>query len=270
MKDYFATMNPAVPLSQPQDAAPPQTPAPGNVRGAERAASLAGGAALLYYGLRRGGVLGAVSALAGGGLLIRGATGHCAAKDALTLSPEERQIALEYGWSSAAASTQRITVRRPRQEVYAFWRNFENLARFMRNVANVEVIDAKRSRWTVKAPLGRQFVWVSHLIEDRPGERIAWETEYDADIRSTGWVEFRDTPDGQGTDVTAMIAYEPPAGRVGHLAARLWREDPDSRVRQDLRRLKFILETGAVGQAGAGSATPPGSNQFDTPSSTTP
>ncbi len=248
MKDYFATTNPAVPRPQHSELPPDAHHGDGNVQGGERLASAAGGAALLYLGLRRGGLLGMLGAVIGGGLLARGISGRCAAKRALSPSPEEKQLAMEHGWNTAAAAIRSITINRPRQEVYDYWRNFENLARFMRNISHIEVIDSKRSRWLLKAPFGQQLEWVSHVIEDIPGERIAWETEYDADVRSTGWVEFRDAPGGRGTEVRAMIAYEPPGGRLGHLAARLWKEDPNSRAQQDLHRLKQILETGEAVQ----------------------
>lgn len=244
MKDYFATVNHAAPRPQ-RYVSTPKPSSDANVHGGERVASAAGGAALLYHGLRRGGITGILEVLAGGALLTRGISGRCAAKRVLAPSEHEKQLAFEHGWNTAAAAICSITVNRPRQEVYEYWRNFENLPRFMKNISHIEVLDHKRSRWVVKAALGQKLEWVSHVIEDQPGERIAWETEYDADVRSTGWVEFRDAPGGRGTEIRTLIAYEPPGGRLGHLAARLLHEDPNSQARHDLRRLKQLLETGS-------------------------
>lgn len=214
-----------------------------NVHGAERIASGVAGAALLWQGLRRGGLPGVLQVLLGGALLARSATGHCLVKRSLAATPYERRYAQEHGWHSATAVSASVVIQRPRPEVYAYWRNFNNLSHFMGHIERIEMLSSKRSRWVVKAPLGQTVEWVAHVTEDIPDERIAWETEYDADVRSSGWVEFRDTPDNAGTQVQALIAYEPPGGRVGHLAARLWREDPATQAGDDLNRLKVLLET---------------------------
>lgn len=215
-----------------------------NVDGIERAVSTAGGVAMLALGLRRSGMAGMLQAILGVALLARGITGRCAVKRALTATPYERDFAKEHGWHSVTAVSTGITIKRPREEVYAYWRNFNNLSHFMEHIEHIEVLSSSRSRWTVKAPMGQTVEWVAHVTEDIPNERIAWETEYDADVRSSGWVEFNDAPDGIGTEVQALIVYEPPGGRIGHLAARLWHEDPATQAQDDLRRLKKILEAG--------------------------
>lgn len=217
-----------------------------NVRGTERAASGLGGAALLAMALRRGGLSGLLQAAVGTGLLVRGLTGHCSVKRMLAPSRFETDVARQHGWHTATAVSRSVTIGRPRTEIYDYWRRFSNLAHFMQHVERIDVLDDKRSRWVVKAPMGQTVEWVSRVTDDVPGERIAWETEDDADVRSTGWVEFADAPGERGTEVRAMIAYEPPGGRVGHLAAKLWREDPTTQMSDDLRRLKQVLETGEV------------------------
>lgn len=217
-----------------------------NVHGMERAVSGAGGVALLAMALRRGGLFGLLQAAVGTGLLVRGVTGHCSAKRMLAPSRFEADVARQHGWHAATAVTRSVTIGRPRREVYEYWRRFSNLGYFMQHIERIDVLDDKRSRWVVKAPMGQTVEWVSQVTEDIPGERIAWETEADADIRSTGWVEFTDAPGERGTQVRAMVAYEPPGGRLGHLAAKLWREDPTTQMSDDLRRLKQVLETGEV------------------------
>lgn len=213
-----------------------------NVQGAERWASAGAGVALLVTAMRRGGAAGLLEALLGGALLARSVTGYCPVKRNLIATPYERRLAQEQGWHSATALSASLIIRRPRHEVYAYWRNFNNLSHFMEHIERIEVLSSNRSRWVVKAPLGQTVEWVAHVTEDIADERIAWETEYDADVRSSGWVEFRDTPDGTSTQVQALIAYEPPGGRIGHLAARLWREDPATQAHDDLLRLRNILE----------------------------
>lgn len=235
------------PRLQVQPYLPPDATAPGpiNVQGFERIASTSGGLVLLARGLRQGGVAGWLQAIVGGALLARGVTATCPVKRALAATSFEKKLAEENGWHSATALTTRIVIRRPRNQVYAYWRNFSNLSHFMTHIERIEMLSDHRSRWVVKAPVGQTVEWTAHVMEDVPDRRIAWETEYDADIRSAGWVEFDDTPDGRGTQVTVMIAYEPPGGKLGHLAARIWNEDPATQLCEDLENLKSILEAGA-------------------------
>jgi uncharacterized membrane protein len=149
-----------------------------------------------------------------------------------------------------------ITINRPRAEVYAFWRNFRNFPSFMENIASVEVIDNLRSRWVVKAPADKTVEWISVITREVPGEVIAWSSERDASVSNSGSIAFRDAPAGRGTEVTATIVYDPPAGSVGKLLAKLFQREPNIQVRRDLRRFKQLLETGEIATAQPPYAAP--------------
>ena len=138
-----------------------------------------------------------------------------------------------------------VTINRPRAELYAYWRDFAKLATFMENVERIEVIDEKRSHWVVKAPAGSTVEWDAIVTEDDPGALIAWVSGDGADVPNSGRVEFRDA--GQrGTVVTATIDYDPPAGIVGKVIAKLFQREPAIQSRRDLRRLKQLMETGEI------------------------
>jgi len=216
-----------------------------NVTPPERVGSGLAGLGLLYWAAGRPGILPYVAIAGAAGLLLRAATGRCPAKRALQASPYEEYSARSRGWSSAAVAERSITISLPREQVYQFWRDFGNLPRFMQHVEEVEVLTPQRSHWKVKAPFGKSVQWTSFVLEDIENERIAWESEFDADIPNAGWVEFRDAPGGRGTEVTAQITYRPPYGQAGRLASRLFLpETPPQQMADDLRRLKQILETG--------------------------
>jgi len=149
--------------------------------------------------------------------------------------------------SDATAKT--VTINRPRQEIYEFWRNFSNLAQVMDNVVAIETLDDRRSHWTVKAPGGSTVEWTSLVTEDRPGELIAWISEEGADVPNSGRIEFRDAPGGRGTWVTATILYDPPAGIIGKVIAKMFQREPHIQARRDLRRLKQLMETGEIATA---------------------
>jgi uncharacterized membrane protein len=139
-----------------------------------------------------------------------------------------------------------ITVDCPRQEVYEFWRDFQNLPLFMENIEHVTIIDEQRSHWVVCAPGGRTVEWDSILVQDIPGEVISWRSAEGADISNSGRIEFRDAPGNRGTQVTATIVYDPPAGTIGKIIAKLFQKEPKIQARHDLRRFKQLLETGEI------------------------
>jgi uncharacterized membrane protein len=147
-----------------------------------------------------------------------------------------------------------VTIDRPAQELYDFWRDFENLAGFMDNVRSVERLDDTRSRWTIEAPAGTEVQFVSRITEDMPGRLIAWESEPGADITNRGRVEFLEAAPGRGTMARAVIAYDPPAGTIGRAIAKILQREPNVQARRDLRRFKQLMETGEITNSASPSA----------------
>jgi uncharacterized membrane protein len=138
-----------------------------------------------------------------------------------------------------------VTIEYPRQALYEFWRDFENLPRFMQHLDDVKHRGAGRSHWVAKAPAGRRIEWDAVIIDDVPGERIAWRSLPGADVPNSGAVRFSDTPD-RGTEIIVDIHYDPPGGLLGRALARLMGSDPGQQLRQDLHRFKQIVESSPV------------------------
>jgi uncharacterized membrane protein len=138
------------------------------------------------------------------------------------------------------------TVRRPPEVVYGFWRDFQNLPRFMAHLDAVESRPDGRSHWRATGPAGMKVDWEAEVIEDRPNELIAWRTMPGAEVVHSGVVAFARAPGERGTEVHVDIEYAPPAGRAGSVIAKLFGEEPDLQVRDDLRRFKQVMETGEV------------------------
>jgi uncharacterized membrane protein len=147
---------------------------------------------------------------------------------------------------SAIRVAQAVTVRKSRDEVYSFWRDFENFARFMAHVESVQRTGERTSHWRVKAPLGTTVEWDAETVEDRPGERISWRTLPGAQVRHEGVVRFLDAPGDRGTEVHVELRYDPPGGGVGATLAKLLGEEPEAQAYDDLRRSKQLLETGEI------------------------
>lgn len=151
-------------------------------------------------------------------------------------SPNDRRIRTE----------QHVTIDRSPEELYAYWRKLENLPQIMGHLESVTERDAKRSSWTARGPLDTQVSWEAEITQDLPGEMIAWRSLEDADVKNAGSVTFTELSHGRGTDLKVVLAYEPPAGRLGAVVAKLLGEEPEQQLREDLRRFKQRMETGEV------------------------
>lgn len=223
----------------------------------ERAISIAGGGLLAAYGLRHRSATGVAMALAGAALLHRGATGHCRVYDTLGVEPSgergRRWLVRQRGPSAvldarrAVRVVQTITIGRPRAELYAYWRDLENLPRIMRNLESVRVVNRKRSRWTARGPAGRTVEWDALIHNEVVNELLAWKSVPGTDVPNAGSVRFSDATDGQGTVLTVTIEYAPPGGAVGSVVARLFGDDPARQVAEDLTTFKHNLESGPGG-----------------------
>jgi uncharacterized membrane protein len=139
-----------------------------------------------------------------------------------------------------------ITVNRTPEELYSFWKELENLPRFMKHVEAVQRMGNGRSHWVVRAPLGGDVEWDAEITEDRPNELIAWQSLEGAEIENSGFVRFRPAPGERGTEVHVRLCYSAPGGAGGALLARLFGEEPEQQVRDDLRRFKQVMEAGEV------------------------
>ena len=138
------------------------------------------------------------------------------------------------------------TINKPIAEVYAFWRDFQNFPRFMRHIESVDVLDDRRSRWRATGPAGMTFEWQAEITEDHANERLAWRSLDDSDVQQAGQVVFAHAPGARGTEVRVRLEYAPPAGALGRNIARLFGEEPEQQIREDLRRFKQLMETGEI------------------------
>jgi uncharacterized membrane protein len=138
-----------------------------------------------------------------------------------------------------------ITVAAPREEVYAFWHDFHNLPRFMGHLQSVEPLGNGRYRWKASAPVGT-VEWDADVVQDRPGELIAWRSAPGSELETSGTVGFADAPGDRGTEIHVNMSYSAPAGKIGALVAKLLGEEPRQQVKDDLRRFKQVIETGDI------------------------
>jgi uncharacterized membrane protein len=212
-----------------------------------RYASVASGGLLAALGLGRRDKLGVGIAAVGAALIARGATGYCPLSAAMGVNnaePTDPRVRREQEFSGGVRVAQAFTIGRSRQECYDFWRKLDNLPRIMSHIEEVRVIDDKRSHWIAKAPrlAGGHYEWDAEIVDDVPGERLAWRSLEGSDIRNAGVVRFEDSP--RGTIARAEISYIPPGGKLGNIVVSLLGQSPDRVLREDLRNFKRVMEIG--------------------------
>lgn len=224
-----------------------------NVHRSERAASMAAGAGLCVAGLLRFSPLGLGLVGVGALLIRRGMTGHSRLYRALRVSSAHglRGPSASVPHGQGVRLRRSITVRRPPAEVYAFWRRLETLPPLLSHVESIEVLSDRLSRWRARGPAEAALEWEAEIINDLPGELIAWRSVRESNLHHAGSVRFDRAAGGHGTRVTVTLEYQPPAGLVGALAARLLGADPEQQVDEALHRLKMALEDGIVPSAHA-------------------
>lgn len=142
--------------------------------------------------------------------------------------------------------TATTTIRKPPPKVYAFWRELNNLPTFMAHLEEIRITGDRTSHWSAAAPFGKNVEWDAEIVDETPGEKIAWRSTGEADVPNSGTVRFGPAPDGVGTEVHVVLSYDIPGGAVGKAVAKYFGEEPHQQLDDDLRRLKQMLETGQV------------------------
>jgi uncharacterized membrane protein len=205
-----------------------------NVGRGERLVTIAAGGALILLGTRRRGVLGLGFAAAGSYLVFRGVTGWCCAYDLAGINTARSYTGLR--------AESAVTIDRPAGDLYRFWRDFENLPRFMDHLESVTVQDERHSHWVAKAPFGRKVEWDAQIINEKRDELIVWRSLDGADVQSVGSVSFTPMRDGRETEVKVVMQYDPPGRQLGAVAVKLLGVDPAAAFASDLEHLKRIME----------------------------
>jgi uncharacterized membrane protein len=215
-----------------------------NVGEVERWVSAAAGASLIGWALQHrareteawaAGLIGAV-------LLYRGATGNCPAYSAAGINTADDSTRRALAGPRGVHVESSVVVNRPVNELYGFWRRFENLPGVMRHLESVTPDATGRTTWVAKAPLGTTVQWTAEVINEVPDKVIGWRSVEGSTVVTAGSVNFEPLPDGQ-TEVRVKLQYEPPGGRLGSWIAWAFGEEPSLQIEDDLRRFKEAMET---------------------------
>jgi uncharacterized membrane protein len=232
-----------------------------NIGRLERWLSITAGSALAAYGLRRRELPGGIAALAGAALLYRGATGHCdfyhaigvTGADVFVAGTEGTGVIADHGSNTRSQLVGRrgidvkesVTIARPIDKLFRFWRNFENLPKFMQHLESVAMREEGISRWVAKGPAGVRVGWDARIINEVEDKVIGWQSLDSSMIATAGSVNFDE--DSHGTRDTVHLRYHPPGGKLGAAVARIFGEEPSQTIREDLHRFKELMEAPQIG-----------------------
>jgi len=209
----------------------------------ERWASLIGGGALVLMGLQQRSLRGVLTAVAGSGLLYQGMTKQSTVQKAQGVLQQAQDAV---GLNKGIKVEKTVTINKPAEELYRFWRNFENLPRFMKHLKSVTVYNDTRSHWIASAPLGTNVEWDADIIKDEANHLIAWASAENADVDNSGFVRFQPATGGRGTEVKVVMEYNIPGGAVSAAIAKLLGEEPEQQIGDELRRFKMLMEAGEI------------------------
>ncbi|MCS6296870.1 MAG: DUF2892 domain-containing protein [Nitrospira sp.] len=224
-----------------------------NVGRKERLVSGLIGGGLLLHSLRPPiSGLSALKAVLGIALMQRSVTGHCAAYDLLGMNRHDQSDTSSIGrakvHSNQALKIERsITIRRSAKDLYAFWRQLDNLPTIMSQVRSVTPLDDRRSHWVINTLAGAPTLeWDAEIIHEIENERIGWKTLDGATVEHAGSVRFKPLDGESQTQVTVTLQYDPPAGAIGAAIADLLGQEPGQKIARDLERFKDAMESQAT------------------------
>lgn len=205
-----------------------------NVSKLERIIMLTGGAFVLYNALKQKDKSFTLTSI-GSGMLLRGLTGYCPVYDvadqAKNFKPHDVNIKIN------------SIINLPVTEVYAFWRNLENLPKFMSHLESVKNINEKISQWSAKGPAGMgSLTWKAEILKDEKEKLLSWHSLPASTIENEGAVVFRSK--GNTTELDISISYRAPMGVAGEMAAKLLNPLFEKMIRDDIEKLKTYLESG--------------------------
>lgn len=213
---------------------------PDNLSDSERLGSLIVGGALVLTGLSQRSLLRTLLTVSGGSLVYHGVMGDKSLQNKLmetTTGLVANSIRVE--------KTMTIQNKSP-EELYTFWRNFENLPTFMQNLQSVRIVSETRSHWAAKSPLNNSIEWDAEILIDRPNELITWASVPGADLDNSGSVRFTPGYPGRGTEVKLVLEYSPPGGKITDAIAKVFNQSPEQQIVEDLRHFKMLMETGEI------------------------
>jgi uncharacterized membrane protein len=220
---------------------------PINLHELERWASLAAAGAVMAYGFSRRTAPGVALAVAATPLVYRGISGRWPFENGYA---DDTRHALS--GKRGIHVRESVRIERRVEEIYGFWQRLENLPHVFTHLEHVSELGDGRSHWIARGPADLGVEWDAEIINDVENRVIAWRSLPHSDVVTAGSVNFKPVRGGRATEVSVHLQYAPPAGRAGAFLARMFGREPSQAIREDLRRLKQVMEAGEIPRASIG------------------
>lgn len=201
---------------------------------------------MVGYGMKKRAVGRGILAILGADLIYCGIKGRSPLSDAFSrrIRGRENSRTPSIPYQQGIRVDKSITIDKPPQEVYSFFRKLENLPNVMKHLREVTETQNGHSRWVADGPAGKSFEWEAELIEDKPGEMISWRSLPGSDVETAGSVHFKRLQEGAATELIVELQYLPPGGTVSAKVASLMGSDPAQEIAEDLKKFKQAMESG--------------------------
>ncbi|WNM62613.1 SRPBCC family protein [Candidatus Nitrospira neomarina] len=217
-----------------------------NIGAIEQVLSVGMGTGLIGFGLTQRGKGRILPILVGGSLLMHGFSNHSRLYEALGID-ESYGTPIRHPLNRIVHFRKSICINRPAADIYAFWRDLNNLPRFMHNIVAVEILDDTRSVWHARGPFNKEVYWEAEILEERQNEMLTWRTiESESNLEHEGVLSLRRAAGNRGTILSLDCRWSPPGGVFGAAMAKLLPDDPARQVSEDLRRFRQLMETGEI------------------------
>lgn len=187
-----------------------------------------------------------VAAGMGGGLIYRAVTGHCGLYQALGWSSCPRRAATAVPAQYGVSVHRTLLVSRAPEELFAFWRNPQNLSRVLQHVDDVVSLDSTRWKWTAPGRFGGTMTWETEIFNEREPELIAWRSLPGGGVETAGSLRIEALPGDRGTKLTIALKYNPPGGKLVESVASFFGKGLDDQIEKDLRAFKQLAEAGEI------------------------
>lgn len=213
-----------------------------NVGDVERLVSAGLGVGLLALAMSEKRLTGLVTAIAGGALLFRGLSGQCQFYRAIGMNTAKSE-GTAVPATAGLKVEEKILIKRSPDELYEFWRDFENLPRIMDHLKSVKETGHGKSHWVAATGVG-EIAWDAEVFNEKENELIAWRSLPGSLVDTAGSVRFNQLLPSGHTEVVVSVKYNPPLGKLGAAVESWLGGSLQKRIAADLRRFKETMEAG--------------------------
>ena len=146
-----------------------------------------------------------------------------------------------------ASVTKEIIVNAPVEEVFGFWKNFENFPRFMENIESITVIGPEMTHWKMRGPSAFRSNGTPKRSPSKKTRKSPGSPPKAPSKRTAPFCSRKSNPMATSSARKSPSVWntKPPAGALGEVVAKLL-NDPEKQLEDDLMRFKRVVQKKAT------------------------